>query len=149
MLHDKMLLLKDNNKNTIGLSYKGYTAKSYSKLTIKELLQAKKDIDKKVSEDLETDIKYQAKKRAEQNFKKLLDSISKKDYLTQLQVLDLIKKIEVYYAYGLISYMELYQTKNHTLKGMDAKNNVIYFNQKKYSSYKFYKDNFVIVGGIN
>lgn len=145
LLHDKILLLKDNDKNIYGMSYKGYTAKSHSKLTVKELLQAKKDIDKKVSEDLEVDILYKAKKRSEQNFKKLLDNISQKDYLTQNQVLTLIKKIEVYYAYDLISYMELYQTKNNTLKGIDAKDNTIYFNNKTYANYKFYKDNFVIV----
>lgn len=145
-----MQLLKDNYNNVYGISYKGYTAKSYSKLTTKEILQAKKDIDKKVLEDFETDIKYQAKKRSEQNFKKLLDRIEpKKDYLTQVQVLDLIKKVSVYYAYDIISYMELYQTKNNTLKGIDAKNNVIYFNQKNLINYKFYKDNFIIIGGIN
>ena len=144
-----MPLLKDNNKNIYGISYKGYTAKSYSKLTIKELLQAKKDIDKKVAEDLENKQKEVRQKKSQSNFKKLLDSISKKDYLTQNQVLDLIKKIDVYYAYDIISYMELYQTKNNTLKGLDAKNNVIYFNQKTYTNYKFYKDNFVIIGGIN
>ncbi len=143
-----MQLLKDNN-NIYGISYKGYTAKSYSKLTIKELLQAKKDIDKKVAEDLENKQKEVRQKKSQLNFKKLLDSISKKDNLTQIQVLFLIKKIEVYYAYGLISYMELFKTKNNTLKGIDAKDNVIYFNKKTYTNYKFYKDNFVIIGGIN
>ena len=144
-----MLLLKNNDNNIIGLYYKDYTAQSYSILTIRELLQAKKDIDKKVSEDLENKQKEIRQKKSQSNFKKLLDSISKKDYLTQTQALTLIKKIEVYYAYGLISYMDLYETKNHTLKGIDARGNVIYFNQKTYTNYKFYKDNFVIIRGIN
>ena len=144
-----MQLLKDNDKNIIGLFHNGYTAKSYSKLNVMELLQAKKDIDKKIIEDLENKQKEARQKKIQSNFKKLLDSISKKDYLTQTQALTLIKKIEVYYAYGLISYMDLYETKNHTLKGIDARGNVIYFNQKTYTNYKFYKDNFVIIRGIN
>ena len=139
-------IIRNHEGNAIGLQYKGYTAiHPYNcTLDIKELLQAKKTIDKKVIEDMEDEQKEVKQKRSQSNFNKLLNAISQNEFLSVDQVISLIKKSnKVYYMYDILSGLNFEITKKNTLKGIDSKNNTIYFSSKKYKGYKFYKNSFI------